>query len=732
MIKSDQKTEINLDTKVQYLKGVGPSVAGKLGKLGIETASDLIFYYPRRYEDYTKITKISDLEYKSDQNSTVKGTVLGIANKKTSRRGMAITEAVIEDGTGTLKVVWFNQPFLTKMLPAGSTVILNGKASFNFFSHEMAMESPNRAKRPCIVPVYGETAGISSYYIQKLVSNVKYKIDGIEEHLPIEIIEKYHLLGIKEALINIHFPENSEMLAEAQRRIAFDELFFVSIRANLTRESLKKEKSPKVEIADSDLAEFVKSLPFELTLDQKKSAWQVVKDMRNDFPMNRLINGDVGSGKTVVAAIAAYVAIKSGFRVVFMVPTSILAAQHFETFSKMFSRGGISVGLYTAGRKELNYSGQSTSGSNIKSKKAKESLSILSADIIIGTQALIQKNVDIENIGLVVVDEQHRFGVNQRQAIGKITSNKIPSPDSQLPAPDLLLPTPSSELPTNLHPHFLSMTATPIPRTLHLALFGDLDISVIKEKPKNRKEIETKFVMPQNRMKSYDFIREEIKNGRQAFVICPLIENTDSNIHENLFEEDRKSVLLEYKKLSEQIFPELSIGMLHGKMKADEKDRIMEEFASSKLNILVSTSVVEVGVDIPNATVMMIEDAERFGLAQIHQFRGRVGRSDHQSYCFLFSATMSPKALSRLESLENTSDGFRLAEIDLETRGPGELFGTMQSGDFELKMASMSDRVLIEEASSAAKEMIQSDSELKAHPLLASKIADFMQIKHME
>lgn len=766
--------KINLDTKVQFLKGVGPSVASKLNKLGIETARDLLYNYPRRYEDYTKITKISDLQYqvssikyKGDTSAnnqyTIRGTIIGIANKRTSRRGFTVTEAVVEDGTGTLKVVWFNQPFLEKMLVAGTTIILNGKVGYNSFTHEMVMESPNRAKKPCIVPVYCETAGISSYYIQKLVSNIKYKVSAVEEYLPEDLIEQYKLLGIKDALLNIHFPESSGNLKMAERRIAFDELFFVSLRANLSREKIKKEKSFEIHISDEELASFVKSLPFELTLDQKKSAWQVVKDMRNDSPMNRLLNGDVGSGKTVVAAIAAFVAARAGFRTVFMVPTSILASQHFETFKSLFKDKDISIGLYTRERQELVLSSK-YKVSRVKSSKSKKNLNtkyeILNSDLIIGTQALIQKDVEIENIGLVVVDEQHRFGVNQRQAIESLSSRKykvsneeraqkpcIPAPnlfagrqvedrmskvESELPTPVSIQSTTNHQPPTNLRPHFLSMTATPIPRTLHLALFGDLDISVIKEKPKNRKEIRTQFVMPQNRQKSYDFIRTEIKDGRQAFVICPLIENANVGMADNLFEEDRKSVLAEYKKLSEQIFPDLKMGILHGKMKAIEKDNVMAKFVSGELNILVSTSVVEVGVDVPNATVMMIEDAERFGLAQIHQFRGRVGRAEHQSYCFLFSSTMSPRALSRLESLENTLDGFRLAEIDLETRGPGEIFGTMQSGDFELKMASMSDRVLIEEASNAAKNIMMDDPDLIKYPKLSEQISKFLQTKHLE
>lgn len=681
----------DLNTKIKFLSGVGPKFGAKLEKLGIGTFQDLLLYYPRTYRDFTKITQIGDFQ-KTDirrlitegEKITIKGKILGISNKKTSRRKFTVTEAVVEDGAGSIKVVWFNQPFLLKMLPAGREVILNGKISFNFYTKEVVMESPERTLYPRILPVYGETAGLTSHFIARLFSKTKSFISDIEEFLPSKVLKENGLLGIHEALLNIHQPENSEMLEKARRRIAFDELFMIALRANLSKEEIKKENAPVIEINDENENNFIKSLPFPLTNDQNKTAEQILKDMRKSVPMNRLLNGDVGSGKTVVAAIAANAAIKAGFNVAVMCPTEILANQHYQSFRAFF--GSDEVGLVTSAKKEF-------------SKNTK---------IFIGTHALIQKNIELSNLGLVVVDEQHRFGVAQRSALQKMGLND------------------------GKKPHFLSMTATPIPRTLHLALFGDLDISVIKEKPANRKEIKTRLVETRNRDKAYEFIRAHINAGRQAFVICPLIEEQGSNTESpELFDEERKSVKAEYEKL-QKIFPEFAVGMLHGKLKAKEKDSVMAEFVANKTNILVSTSVVEVGVDVPNATIMVIEDAERFGLAQIHQFRGRVGRAEHQSFCFLFSSTRSSKALERLQSLERTSDGFKLAEIDLEQRGPGAVFGTEQSGMLELKMANFSDRVLIEEASSAVKSIVETDPELKIHPLLKNKVADYLQNKHLE
>ena len=782
--------QMSLTTKIQYLPSVGPKTAAKLNKLGIETINDLFFYFPRRYEDYTSVVSIDELAREISANSsyfakgsvfTIRGTILGLANKKTRRRGFTVTEGVVTDETGSIKVVWFNQPYLVKMLKPGSEMILSGKVVYDRFSNSLVMESPTRANRPKIVPIYGETAGISSFFIAKLFQKIKADLAEIKEYLPSQFVggkrqiaaregvenskdhgpafpevepsaqsnsnssssymddndseipkqlSKLDLMPLTDAIANLHEPKNSEVLKAAQRRLGFDELFLISLRSNLTNMEMKKAEAKPILLEVDLLKKFIDSLPFALTSDQKKAVWQIVQDMARPVPMNRLLNGDVGSGKTIVAAIAAYLAVKAGFRVLLMCPTSILAVQHFETFKDIFEEMKISIGLITSDRVDnyqLSVVTEPSKGNLKNTKLNRKNLITENCDITIGTQALIQKDVNFNNLGLVIVDEQHRFGVAQRAKLAEMTSHQQSTSDHLL----------SAQI-----PHFLSMTATPIPRTLQLALFGDLDVSLIKEKPANRKEIKTRLVEQFNRQKAYDFIRNQIRVGRQAFIICPLIEEkqgpeagngeeTDqksTTLTFNLFDEEKKTVKKEYEKL-QKIFPEFEIAMLHGKMKAAEKDVIMAKFAGGDSKILVSTSVVEVGVDVPNASVMMIEDADRFGLAQIHQFRGRVGRAEHQSFCFLFSNTQSEKALKRLRSLEKISDGFELAQVDLETRGPGAILGMEQSGLLDLKMASLSDQISIADAAAAAKAIAP---ELKKYPLLEAKISNFMVSKHME
>jgi len=735
---------MNLETKIQYLSGVGPKIAAKFERLGIENIGDLIFYYPRRYRDFTKITPIVEVAEKRRNGEageiTISGTVLAIDNKKTRRRGFTVTEAQVSDETGLLKVVWFNQPYLVKMLRAGSHVILNGKVAYDFYSGGLAMESPTRATHPCIVPVYGETNGLTSYFIIRLMSKITSLIRNIPEFLPPEFLchskldlesrntgldprlrgddKCLRLLGINEALVSIHQPENSEALAEAQRRLAFDELFLIALQSALTKAEIKKTKAPKITADIEKIKKFIATLPFTLTDDQKKAVWQIVKDMEKPEPMSRLLNGDVGSGKTIVAALAAFIVKEAGHKTLLMAPTSILANQHYETFCKLFCGMDFSIGLVTADRQEYRIS-------NKESRKIQDSkFQILNSDVVVGTHALISGGREFENVGLVIVDEQHRFGVRQREALTRVNLLISGSVNSDFDTSQRI-----NESMNHLHPHFLSMTATPIPRTLHLALFGELDISVINEKPANRKEIKTRLVEAGNRQKAYDFIRLQIKAGRQAFIVCPLIEsNEEQGTRNELSENERKAVTTEFEKLK-NIFPEFEIAMLHGRMKAKEKDAVMADFSAGKTQILVSTSVVEVGVDVPNASVMVIENAERFGLAQIHQFRGRVGRAEHQSFCFLFSDSQSPSTIKRLKALEATSDGFELAEIDLETRGPGAVFGTDQSGLLELKMASISDRVLLAEASQSAHNIMP---EIDKYPALKSKIAEFRSGKHLE
>ncbi len=659
----------------------------KLHRLGIETARDLIFHWPRRYEDYTNITKISELGRFNTKNTvipakagisgwipdqaclsgrhvrddtsivTIKARIIGVSNKYSPRRHIKITEAVAEDGSGSIKLVWFNQPFLKNYLKPGSEWFFRGKVSYDDFGGGFAMESPMRRRDAAIIPIYPETRGINSNFLGKLISDSKFLISKIDEYLPRQILEQYKMYGLTQAITELHFPKSIELLGESRKRIAFDELLMISLRAKIARQDLKKESAAAMKIDEKTLREYTESLPFTLTGDQKKATWQIIKDLKKPMPMNRLLNGDVGSGKTVVAAIAAFATVKNGYRAALMVPTEVLATQHFETFCKLFEKHPeISIGLMTsnikkiqsvipapqqvrgktpAGIQELNKldSGSQVAVRNDNKKKTGPQ----DCDIVIGTQALIQQKVELENVAMVIIDEQHRFGVKQRQALQKFG---VGGGEGGAETPNTRPQT----------PHFLSMTATPIPRTLHLSLFGDLDISVISEKPKNRKEIKTRYVEPCNRMKAYDFIRRQIKAGRQAFVVCPLIEEKDSNViaspnisgrgnlsdqiasqaslamtPQELFNEDKKSVLKEYEKLRKEIFPEMKVAMLHGKMKSREKDETLSSFAKGENDILVSTSVIEVGIDVPNASVMMIEDADRFGLAQIHQFRGRFG-----------------------------------------------------------------------------------------------------------
>ena len=514
---------MDLTTKVQFLHGVGPKMAERLNRLGVQTAKDLIYNFPRAYVDYTKIVKIGDLGTFNFEPQTIRAKIVNIANRRTSRRRFTISEAVVADDTGSIKIVWFNQSYLEKMLRVGQEIVLNGKISFDSYSNQMQMDSPTRANGPKIVPIYPETAGISSYYIQKLFVGAKNLISEIPEHLPKEILKKNDLLGIQEAILNLHQPKDSSLLSKAKARLAFDELFLFSLQKQLSKQDVLVHKAHKMEIDESFLKDFAESLPFKLTDAQRKSSWAIIKDLSGDKPMNRLLNGDVGSGKTVVAAFAAAVVIKSGFRVAIMAPTEILANQHFQTLSKVSGDHGITVGLLTSANKSDHTIPQ----------------------IIVGTHALIQKKVELTNLGLVIIDEQHRFGVDQRNKLLQVKDG--------------------------FRPHFLSMTATPIPRTMSLVVFADLDVSVIDEMPKDRKKIITKVVEPNKRNASYEFIRAEVKNGHQVFVICPLIEET-GNTKENLFEEDRKTVVKESEKLRKEVFPELRVAMLHGKMKSKEKE----------------------------------------------------------------------------------------------------------------------------------------------------------------
>ncbi|MFA6492731.1 MAG: ATP-dependent DNA helicase RecG [Patescibacteria group bacterium] len=674
----------NLESPIQDLSGVGPKMVEKLKRLGIETVRDLLFYYPWRYDNFSAPIPIRSLRI--GENVIIKAKIFQIKQSYTSKRWLSIIEAELVDDSGSIKAVWFNQPFLIKILKPGDEWLFSGKVNWDFKNRKKTLNISQYEKEPIILPVYSETEGVTSKYLRKLVKSIlttdtsEVSVESIEEYLPEKILKQENLVGLSEAINKIHFPKKTSDVETAKKRLGFDELFLIALRMLVNKKELSKSKATALLFDEKLLKDFVKKLPFRLTDAQRKSAWEIIKDLGKNRPMNRLLEGDVGSGKTVVAAMAAMVAAKNKYQSVWLAPTEILANQHYKNVSKLLVPYKIKVGLMTAANKIAN---------------------LEKDDLVIGTHALLQKNVQVPNLALIIVDEQHRFGVKQRAHLRK----------------------------GKLIPHLLSMTATPIPRTLALCLYGDLDLSIISQMPTGRKKVITKVVEPKDRQKAYDFIHDQIRKGYQAFVVCPIIETKDSN-RINLFETDRKSVIEEHKKLSENIFPEFKIGLLHGKLKSKEKDEIMKKFHDKKLDILVSTAVVEVGIDVPNATVMMIESAERFGLAQLHQFRGRVGRSKFQSYCFLFSESWSEIAKKRLSAMEQCHNGFELAEIDLQMRGPGELAGIRQSGLPDLKMASLSDTILIKKVRSSAEKIVAED--IEKYPKLKEKLAEFEMERHLE
>lgn len=668
------------ESEIQYLNGVGPVMAGKLKRLGIERVRDLLFYFPRTWQDFSKPQPIRSLQI--GQDAIIKAKIFQTKQSRTRRKWMSIIEALLVDESGEIRAIWFNQPFLMKILKPGQEFLFAGRVGFDRRDKTKILNIYQYEKEPLILPIYPETEGLSSKYLRKLIKPLISQIDNfIEDYLPAEVKSLENLSDLNWAIKKIHFPHNSEEVEIAKKRLAFDELFLIALRLLEIKKELTIEKAPQMRIDEGLLKGFVSGLPFKLTNAQRKAAWEIIKDLNRKIPMNRLLEGDVGSGKTIVAAMAVLIVAQNGFQSVWLAPTEILANQHFKNVSKLLEKLKVNVGLLTGANKKAN---------------------LEDCDLIIGTHALLQKNVSLPRLGLIIIDEQHRFGVKQRAHLRR--ESKI-------------------------IPHLLSMTATPIPRSLALALYGDLDISIIDEMPPGRQKIITRIVSPDKRPLAYKFIEQQIKNGRQVFVICPLIEANDSN-RINLFETDRKSVMAEYEKLSKNIFPNLKIGLMHGRLKSKEKEETMEEFHAGNLDIIVSTAVVEVGIDVPNATVMMIEGADRFGLAQLHQFRGRVGRGKHQSFCFLFAETWSEKTKQRLEAMTISNNGFELAEKDLQIRGPGELVGIRQSGLPDLKMASLSDIIMVKKARNSAEEIITDG--IEKYPKLLAKLQEFAVERHLE
>lgn len=690
-----------IDDAVAGLSALAKKLSPALKRLGIETIRDLLLYFPVGHEDRTRLTPLRELHGQFDPVTT-KGRIELLQSKRSFYRKQIICEGVVGDGTSSLRVVWFGNKFIHHILKVGDEVYLTGRVTEDRYGLQMSSpefekvnkeESIHHAK---IVPRYALTKNITQRHLRSIMTSALPTASELVDWIPHTLRDRHGFMLLSDAITKIHFPKDFKELRLASKRLAFDELFRVQLRAGLTRRELHSTTAVSISIQETLLKEWVLKLPFTLTDDQKKSAWQIIQDMTRGYPMNRMLAGDVGSGKTAVAALVIQHSHLGGYLSVLMAPTDILVRQHFETLQKLFAGTECTIGLYT--RTQHLFCGMTQ-----EEMTKKEFIKLLkkgAVDILVGTHALIYEPVEFHKLALVVVDEQHRFGVGQRRKLKERSVEKYA-------------------------PHFLSMTATPIPRTVALTLYGELDVSVIKEKPKGRKPIITRIAAEQNRDVAYAFIANQIDRGRQVFVVCPLIDPSD--------ELEVSSVEETYVVLKDGPFKKYAVAMLHGKMKPSEKEEIMKKMVAREIDVLVATSVIEVGVDVQNASVMMIEGAERFGLAQLHQFRGRIGRAQHQSYCILFPSVAVRHIPERLSIFEKINDGFVLAERDLELRGAGDLYGIQQSGFPDLKIAQLSDIELVELATLEATRIINEDPELNKYPELWTSVKEWEEGSvHME
>jgi ATP-dependent DNA helicase RecG len=718
---------MNLSDKIESQFRIDINQKKALTRLGILEVRDLLYYFPSRYTDISEFRHINTL--KDGEQATIIGIISNLQTKKGFKSKIPMGQATITDLTGKINIVWFHQPYLAKMLKEGSTVRVTGKVSESK-TYGLTLTNPEINKEDILpidlhdslfqkneggeqygYPVYPESKGITSKWMYHAINKILKSdlIKNIPDYLDKEILNKYKLPSLHTALVWVHSPQKKEHAEIARKRFAFEEVFFIQLARQQERKKYEELFSYKLIVKDSDIKDFVSRFPFTPTLAQSNTIHTILEDLKRDKPMSRLVEGDVGSGKTFVAATIAYAVIKNrpvgqsfgNLQVAYMAPTEVLATQLFENFTQYFEHTGISIALITSSgcRKFPSKSGGWKDGQQIKTWTPIAKNQLLKwikngeIPIVIGTHSLISKSVEFEDLGLVVIDEQHRFGTNQRMKLAKKEGHS---------------------------PHYLSMTATPIPRTLALTIYGDLDLSIIDQMPLGRKKVITEIIGENKRQDAYEKIKKELSEGRQLYVICPKIDETTDE--EDKIKLDVKSVTSEAKRLQKDIFPNYCIDIMHSRMTKQKKEQVMKEFAEHKIDILVSTSVIEVGVNIPNSTVIVIEGAERFGLAQLHQLRGRVIRSTYQSYCYLFADAKTDKTMDRLKALTKAANGFELAELDLSLRGAGLLGGDKQWGITDLGMEAMKNIKMVEAARTEAINIIQNDIDLKLSPLLAKTL----------
>ncbi len=723
---------LKLSSPITDAPRIGPAKAKFLKKLGITHVRDMLYTFPRRYDDFSRVTPIADL--KIGEKMTVKGKVKKVESKWGfyGKRRMLRIFVDLEDETGVLHITWFNLQFLAKQLWQGREILVAGEVevytphpprneSASPFQGEAPLLTKERsARKPGevnfrmrspvleyadregdtthtarITPVYPETYGVTSRFIRYQVKNFLPLLAALPEYIPADILKRHSLPGIREAIRAAHFPDNTEEQEEAQRRLRFDELFFLQLAALVRRQQIKQEPAYSISVKSSSILRNIELLPFQLTKAQEMAMEEILADLKKSVPMNRLLQGDVGSGKSALALLAAQATLAEGYKVLYLAPTEILARQQAEVF-----RHSLQTGLTPEARtSELSGVVELLIGALSSSEKKRIKKRLLADEpiCVVGTHALLQEDVHTHKVALAIVDEQHRFGVEQRKALQHANEGEVP--------------------------HLLSMTATPIPRTLNLTVYGDLDVSILNELPAGRLPIKTEIVSPDEHDDAIVHVLRQLHAGRQAYAIAPLVEQSDKV--------EVKSATQAYAEMKHW-FPGIAVGLVHGQLPSEEKERVMRHFAAGAIQLLVSTSVVEVGVNVPNATVMIIEGAERFGLAQLHQLRGRIGRGEHQSYCYLFPTTQESADSERLRILGRTTDGFVIAEKDLELRGPGEIYGVAQSGFSDLKVASLLDYPTIKIARQEAERILKKDPELKNHDILRRKVEQKNLQTHFE